>query len=129
VACPKPVIGAVHAACVGGGVDLLTATDVRLCTRDAWFQAGFCFPVHDLTSRRKPRFEFEDHFIFLLFCKSGMFIPDPDFYTSWISDPGSNNNNKRGIKNLLSCYGHKFQKIKNYLIFDKYRKNFVPIDK
>ncbi len=42
VACPKPVIGAVHAACVGGGVDLLTATDVRLCTRDAWFQAGFC---------------------------------------------------------------------------------------
>jgi delta(3,5)-delta(2,4)-dienoyl-CoA isomerase len=37
-ACPKPVIGAVHSACVGGGVDLITATDIRVCTRDAWFQ-------------------------------------------------------------------------------------------
>jgi delta(3,5)-delta(2,4)-dienoyl-CoA isomerase len=37
-ACPKPVIGAVHSACVGGGVDLLAATDIRVCTRDAWFQ-------------------------------------------------------------------------------------------
>ena len=24
-------------ACVGGGVDLITATDIRLATRDAWF--------------------------------------------------------------------------------------------
>ena len=35
--CTKPVIGCVHNACVGGGVDLITATDVRLCTQDAWF--------------------------------------------------------------------------------------------
>lgn len=38
VKCPKPVIGAVHSACVGGGVDLITATDIRLCTQDAYFQ-------------------------------------------------------------------------------------------
>jgi len=36
--CPKPVIGAIHSACIGGGVDLIAATDIRLCTSDAWFQ-------------------------------------------------------------------------------------------
>lgn len=36
--CPKPVIACVHNACVGGGVDLITATDIRFCTKDAWFQ-------------------------------------------------------------------------------------------
>ena len=35
--CRKPVIGCIHSACVGGGVDLITATDVRLATNDAWF--------------------------------------------------------------------------------------------
>jgi len=35
--CRKPVIGCVHNACVGAGVDLITAADVRLCTKDAWF--------------------------------------------------------------------------------------------
>ena len=28
-------------------------------------------------------------------CGSGMFIPDPDFYPSRVSDPGSKNSNKR----------------------------------
>lgn len=36
--CRKPVIAAVHGACVGGGVDLITAADIRYCTKDAWFQ-------------------------------------------------------------------------------------------
>ncbi|XP_055526459.1 delta(3,5)-Delta(2,4)-dienoyl-CoA isomerase, mitochondrial isoform X2 [Wyeomyia smithii] len=36
--CYKPVIAAVHTACVGAGVDLITAADIRYCTRDAWFQ-------------------------------------------------------------------------------------------
>ncbi|XP_055051608.1 delta(3,5)-Delta(2,4)-dienoyl-CoA isomerase, mitochondrial isoform X2 [Misgurnus anguillicaudatus] len=36
--CPKPVIVAVHGGCIGGGVDLITACDIRLCTQDAWFQ-------------------------------------------------------------------------------------------
>jgi len=35
--CPKPVIAAVHGACIGGGVDLITACDVRLAARDAYF--------------------------------------------------------------------------------------------
>ncbi|KAM9317906.1 delta(3,5)-Delta(2,4)-dienoyl-CoA isomerase, mitochondrial isoform 2-T2 [Pholidichthys leucotaenia] len=36
--CPKPVIVAVHGACIGGGIDMITACDIRLCTQDAWFQ-------------------------------------------------------------------------------------------
>ncbi|KAK9885909.1 hypothetical protein WA026_013783 [Henosepilachna vigintioctopunctata] len=36
--CKKPVITAVHSACVGGGVDLITAADIRYCSKDAWFQ-------------------------------------------------------------------------------------------
>uniref|UniRef100_A0A7N8WPI1 Delta(3,5)-Delta(2,4)-dienoyl-CoA isomerase, mitochondrial n=1 Tax=Mastacembelus armatus TaxID=205130 RepID=A0A7N8WPI1_9TELE len=36
--CPKPVVVAIHGACIGGGVDLITACDIRLCTHDAWFQ-------------------------------------------------------------------------------------------
>ncbi|XP_076039545.1 delta(3,5)-Delta(2,4)-dienoyl-CoA isomerase, mitochondrial [Oratosquilla oratoria] len=36
--CPKPVIAAVHSGCIGGGVDLICAADIRYCSRDAWFQ-------------------------------------------------------------------------------------------
>ncbi|XP_070826246.1 delta(3,5)-Delta(2,4)-dienoyl-CoA isomerase, mitochondrial-like [Chaetodon trifascialis] len=36
--CPRPVVVAVHGACIGGGLDLITACDIRLCTQDAWFQ-------------------------------------------------------------------------------------------
>ncbi|KYO48945.1 delta(3,5)-Delta(2,4)-dienoyl-CoA isomerase, mitochondrial [Alligator mississippiensis] len=36
--CPKPVIAAVHGACIGAGVDLISACDIRYCTEDAWFQ-------------------------------------------------------------------------------------------
>lgn len=36
--CKKPVLAAVHSACVGAGVDLITAADMRYCTKDAWFQ-------------------------------------------------------------------------------------------
>ena len=36
--CPKPVIVAIHSACVGAGMDLVTACDIRLCSSDAWFQ-------------------------------------------------------------------------------------------
>ncbi|MDG2060700.1 MAG: crotonase/enoyl-CoA hydratase family protein [SAR86 cluster bacterium] len=32
-----PVIAAIQGACVGGGVDLATATDMRFCTNDAFF--------------------------------------------------------------------------------------------
>ncbi|XP_063707041.1 delta(3,5)-Delta(2,4)-dienoyl-CoA isomerase, mitochondrial [Culicoides brevitarsis] len=36
--CTKPVIACVHSACVGAGVDLITAADIRYCSKDAWFQ-------------------------------------------------------------------------------------------
>ncbi len=33
--CPKPVIAAVHGYCLGAGIDLITACDIRLSTSDA----------------------------------------------------------------------------------------------
>ncbi len=35
--CRKPVIAAVHSHCIGGGVDLLCACDIRTATKDAIF--------------------------------------------------------------------------------------------
>eukprot|EP00696_Hemimastix_kukwesjijk_P000036 gnl/Hemi2/10065_TR3490_c0_g1_i1.p1 gnl/Hemi2/10065_TR3490_c0_g1~~gnl/Hemi2/10065_TR3490_c0_g1_i1.p1 ORF type:complete len:280 (-),score=78.18 gnl/Hemi2/10065_TR3490_c0_g1_i1:78-917(-) len=35
--CRKPVIAAVHSACIGGGVDLVCACDIRVCSADAKF--------------------------------------------------------------------------------------------
>ena len=37
VACRKPVIAAVHGYCIGGGVDLIAACDIRLASDDAIF--------------------------------------------------------------------------------------------
>ncbi|XP_023598078.1 delta(3,5)-Delta(2,4)-dienoyl-CoA isomerase, mitochondrial [Trichechus manatus latirostris] len=36
--CPKPVIAAIHGGCIGAGVDLITACDIRYCAKDAFFQ-------------------------------------------------------------------------------------------
>jgi len=35
--CPKPVVAAVHGYCIGGGVDLIAACDIRLSSADAVF--------------------------------------------------------------------------------------------
>jgi enoyl-CoA hydratase/carnithine racemase len=35
--CRKPVIAAVHSHCIGGGVDMTSACDIRLATEDALF--------------------------------------------------------------------------------------------
>jgi enoyl-CoA hydratase len=35
--CPKPAIAAVHGYCIGGGVDLICACDIRLASADAIF--------------------------------------------------------------------------------------------
>lgn len=35
--CRKPVIVSIHGACIGGGIDIITACDIRFCTEDAFF--------------------------------------------------------------------------------------------
>lgn len=35
--CRKPVLAAIHGACIGGGVDMISACDMRYCTEDAIF--------------------------------------------------------------------------------------------
>ena len=36
-ACPKPVVAAIHGYCIGGGVDLVSACDIRVASADALF--------------------------------------------------------------------------------------------
>ena len=35
--CRKPVLAAIHGACIGGGIDLITCADMRYCSSDASF--------------------------------------------------------------------------------------------
>ncbi|KAJ1675748.1 hypothetical protein EV182_000656 [Spiromyces aspiralis] len=35
--CNKPVIAVVHSGCIGAGIDLITACDIRICSQDAFF--------------------------------------------------------------------------------------------
>lgn len=35
--CRKPVIAAIHGACIGGGIDMIAACDMRYCSADAYF--------------------------------------------------------------------------------------------
>jgi len=35
--CRKPVIAAIHGHCIGAGLDMVTACDIRLCSEDALF--------------------------------------------------------------------------------------------
>jgi len=36
--CPKPVLAAISGPCIGAGVDLVSACDIRYCSEDAYFQ-------------------------------------------------------------------------------------------
>lgn len=38
--CRVPVIAAVHGGCIGAGVDLVSACDLRVCSADAFFQVA-----------------------------------------------------------------------------------------
>eukprot|EP01064_Diplonema_japonicum_P027989 TRINITY_DN4205_c1_g2_i1.p1 TRINITY_DN4205_c1_g2~~TRINITY_DN4205_c1_g2_i1.p1 ORF type:complete len:272 (+),score=57.01 TRINITY_DN4205_c1_g2_i1:62-877(+) len=35
--CPQPVISATHGACIGGGIDLISACDIRFASPECWF--------------------------------------------------------------------------------------------
>lgn len=35
--CRKPVLAGIHGACLGGGLDLVAASDLRYCAREAYF--------------------------------------------------------------------------------------------
>jgi enoyl-CoA hydratase len=35
--CSKPVLAAIHGGCIGGGIDVVCACDMRYCTDDAYF--------------------------------------------------------------------------------------------
>lgn len=35
--CRKPVLAAIHKTCIGGGLDIVSACDMRYCTADAYF--------------------------------------------------------------------------------------------
>ncbi len=35
--CRKPVLAAIHRACIGGAIDIISACDMRYCTEDAFF--------------------------------------------------------------------------------------------
>lgn len=35
--CSKPVLAAIHGGCIGGGLDIVAACDMRYCTEDAYF--------------------------------------------------------------------------------------------
>lgn len=35
--CRKPVLAAVHGACIGGGIDLISCADMRYCSAEAYF--------------------------------------------------------------------------------------------
>jgi delta(3,5)-delta(2,4)-dienoyl-CoA isomerase len=35
--CPIPIIAAIHGSCIGAGMDLISAADIRVCTSDAQF--------------------------------------------------------------------------------------------
>ncbi|KAH1077508.1 hypothetical protein GLYMA_19G123700v4 [Glycine max] len=37
--CRKPVTASIQGACIGGGIDIVTACDIRMCT-EAFFSMG-----------------------------------------------------------------------------------------
>lgn len=74
--CPVPVIAAVHGACIGGGVDLIAACDIRLASTDAYFSVRETKVaiVADLGSlQRLPRILGAGHVAELAF--TGMDVP------------------------------------------------------
>ncbi len=65
-------------------------------------QAAFSLPLIFSSTSSDALYEMKRRCLWQ-WCGSGMFIPDPEFYPSRISDTGSKNSNKREGKNLLFC--------------------------
>jgi enoyl-CoA hydratase len=62
--CRKPVIAAVHGWCIGAGVDIITACDIRLASKDAKFsvrEARVAIVADVGTVQRLPRIVGEGH--------------------------------------------------------------------
>ncbi|MBN1574659.1 MAG: crotonase/enoyl-CoA hydratase family protein [Deltaproteobacteria bacterium] len=62
--CRKPVIAAVHGYCIGAGVDIITACDIRLASKDATFsvrEARVAIVADAGTLQRLPRIVGEGH--------------------------------------------------------------------
>lgn len=62
--CRKPILAAIHGACVGGGVDLVTACDMRYATQDARFsvkEVDWAIVADVGTLQRLPRLIGEGH--------------------------------------------------------------------
>ncbi len=62
--CRKPVIAAVHGYCIGAGVDIITACDIRLAAKDATFsvrEARVAIVPDAGTLQRLPRIVGEGH--------------------------------------------------------------------
>ena len=56
--CPKPVIAAIHSGCIGAGVDMISAVDVRYASRDAYFsirEVGIGMAADVGTLQRLPK--------------------------------------------------------------------------
>ncbi len=68
--CPKPVIAAVHGHCLGGGMDLITACDIRLASADAIFsvrETKLAMVADVGTIQRLPRLVAPGHVAELLY--------------------------------------------------------------
>jgi enoyl-CoA hydratase len=50
--CRKPVIAAIHGYCIGAGLDMVTACDIRLCSRDAVFARELAFTAKTIDAAR-----------------------------------------------------------------------------
>jgi enoyl-CoA hydratase len=68
--CPKPVIAAIHGYCLGAGIDLITACDIRLGSDDAVFsirETKMAMVADVGTVQRLPRLIAAGHVAELLF--------------------------------------------------------------
>jgi enoyl-CoA hydratase len=68
--CPKPVIAAIHGYCLGAGIDLITACDIRLASDDAVFsirETKMAMVADVGTVQRLPRLIAAGHVAELLF--------------------------------------------------------------